>query len=289
MAESTYAGKVGALVRFIAALVANAAELPHLEGIRVRIEAILAEAQGVLREQAALVAGKQEASLRLKALLTEGDRLVTAATKVLQEHYGLRSEKLADFHLQPFRGRGRTGKARKPKAEPPPAPATSRGRSAVAPLRGACPPRSPFSAPRRRMPPPRQPAAQLRSILCASRHRRRIAPASPDAGIHAGYAYPPQMSVSSVDAGIQRRCRYPASIRGSSVDTAVSSVDNAIQRGYAVSSVDSRYPAWIPVSSADRLIQRGYRYPAWIRLIQRGYRYPAWITPSSVDSAIQRG
>ncbi len=115
MSERTYAGKLGALARFIAALLANAANIPHLDGIRVRIEAILAEAQGVAREQAALTASKQEASQRIRALLTEGERLATAAGKVLQEHYGLRSEKLAEFHLQPFRGR---------KAKTPPDPIT---------------------------------------------------------------------------------------------------------------------------------------------------------------------
>lgn len=115
MAEATYAGKLGALARFIAALIANTAELPHLDGIRVRIEAILAEAQGVAREQAALTARRQEASQRIRTLLTEGDRLMTATGKVLQEFYGLRSEKLAEFHLQPFRGRTR-------KSQPPPEP-----------------------------------------------------------------------------------------------------------------------------------------------------------------------
>jgi len=122
MAETTYAGKLGALARFIAALLANAAELTHLDGLRARIEAILAEAQGVAREQAALTARRQEASQRIRALLTEGDRLMTAASKILQEHYGLRSEKLAEFHLQPFRGRTRLGKARKSQSESSPIP-----------------------------------------------------------------------------------------------------------------------------------------------------------------------
>ncbi len=80
-------------------------ELVHLDGIRVPIEAILAEAQGVTREQAVLTTSRQEASQRIRALLIEGDRLLTAASKILQEHYGLQSEKLAELHLQPFRQR----------------------------------------------------------------------------------------------------------------------------------------------------------------------------------------
>ncbi len=42
MAEATYAGKLGALARFIAALIANASELVHLDGIRARIHEISA-------------------------------------------------------------------------------------------------------------------------------------------------------------------------------------------------------------------------------------------------------
>ncbi len=57
--------------------------------------------------------------------ITEGDRLMTAASKVLQEFYGLRSEKLAEFHLQPFRGRSRASKAKEPAPQPPPEPATA--------------------------------------------------------------------------------------------------------------------------------------------------------------------
>ncbi len=123
MAEHTYVGKLGVLARFIAALVASAANVLHLDGLRVRIETILAEAQGVAREQAALVASKQEASWRIRTLLTEGERLATAAGKILQKDYGLRSEKLAKFHLQPFRARNRPSKSRTA-LQPPPSPTT---------------------------------------------------------------------------------------------------------------------------------------------------------------------
>ena len=48
MATKTYSGSLGDLGRLVAALTANAAELPHLEGVRVRLEKMLAEAQEVL-------------------------------------------------------------------------------------------------------------------------------------------------------------------------------------------------------------------------------------------------
>ena len=118
--DKSYSGALGNLGRLTTALAANAADLPHLEGIRTRLEKLLADAQDTAKQQAALVASKQEATLRLRTLLTEGKRLSTSAQKALQQNYGPRSEKLAEFGLQPFRGR-------KLKAKPPetPAPAPS--------------------------------------------------------------------------------------------------------------------------------------------------------------------
>jgi len=112
---------LGDLGQFIAALAANAAELPHLEGTRVKIEKILTDAQAVAKRQAALVASKQDASQEIRRLLTEGRRLTTAARKLLQEQFGIRSEKLAEFGVQPFRGRTRRELPTTPTTPTPPA------------------------------------------------------------------------------------------------------------------------------------------------------------------------
>ena len=116
--DKSYSGVLGNLGRLTAAMAANAADLPHLDGVRTRLEKLLADAQEAAKQQAALIAGKQEATLRLRTLLVEGQRVATGAQKMLQENYGLRAEKLAEFGLQPFRGR-------KAKAQPPEAPAAS--------------------------------------------------------------------------------------------------------------------------------------------------------------------
>ncbi len=105
--EKTNAGILGQLVRFNAALAANSSELAHLEGMRLRFEKLVADAQAVAQQQASLVASKQEASKRLQAMLTEGLRTATGMERMLLEFYGLRAEKLAEFGLQPFRGRRR--------------------------------------------------------------------------------------------------------------------------------------------------------------------------------------
>ena len=116
--ETTYAGKIGRLARLSATMAENAPDIPHLEGPHGRLDTILNEAQEVARKQAALTAAKQEATKRLQTLITEGERVADGIRKFLKEHYGLRSEKLAEFGLQPFRGRRR-------KLPEEPAPETS--------------------------------------------------------------------------------------------------------------------------------------------------------------------
>jgi len=112
--ETTYAGVLGSLSRFDAALEANAADLAHLEGSRTRLRTLLSGAQETAKEQAALVAGKQEASKRLRSQLNEAQRVASGMSKLVIQHYGLRSEKLAEFGLQPFRGRSRKAKPADP-------------------------------------------------------------------------------------------------------------------------------------------------------------------------------
>jgi ABC-type transporter Mla subunit MlaD len=114
-----YSETIGNLARLTAALGANATEIPHLEGIRSRLEKILADAQEAAKQQAALIASKQEATKKLQSLAREGTRVATGVQKLLQEHYGLGSEKLAEFGVQPFRGR----KAKKENPEQPGTPA----------------------------------------------------------------------------------------------------------------------------------------------------------------------
>ncbi len=117
--ETTYKGMMGDLDRLIAALLANADELPQLESVRLHLEQLLATTREAAQEQAELIARKQEASRRLLRLIGDGQRDVTAVRKMLKAHYGLDSEKLAEFGIQPFRGRSRQ---LVPGLPPPPAP-----------------------------------------------------------------------------------------------------------------------------------------------------------------------
>lgn len=103
--EKTYAGVLGEWQKLTVPLTANAAELPHLEGSRTKLQGLTAEAVELIKQQKAFTAGKQEATQRLKVVITEGQRLATILRLAVKEHYGIRSEKLAEFGVQPFRGR----------------------------------------------------------------------------------------------------------------------------------------------------------------------------------------
>lgn len=112
--ETTLKGRLGDLQRLMSILNANSEELAHLDFSRQRLEQMLAQAQAVADQQAVHTAAKQEASQQLRALVIEGERLATVLRYSVKQFYGIRSEKLAEFGLQPFRGRPAT------KVTPPP-------------------------------------------------------------------------------------------------------------------------------------------------------------------------
>jgi hypothetical protein len=131
--EKTYAGVLGEWQKLTVPLTANAAELPHLEASRTKLQGLLAEALELTKQQKAFAAGKQEASQRLKVVVTEGQRLATILRLAVKEHFGIRAEKLAEFGLQPFRGRKERKKAPSAPGTPQPTPSTPSAPTPVTP------------------------------------------------------------------------------------------------------------------------------------------------------------
>ena len=123
--STTNEAVVGNLQQLLAKLEANKADLPQLEISMTKLGTVMARVMDVSKQQAALTAGKQAASKELQTLLTEGQRLANVIRALLKEHYGIRSEKLAEFGLQPFRGRVRTAKPPTPAPAKPPETPTS--------------------------------------------------------------------------------------------------------------------------------------------------------------------
>jgi len=103
--EKTYVGKMGELQRINTAMAANTADLVDLEGTRNKLLGLQVQAQDAFKKQSELRAAKQEVSQQLKTVFAESDRLANVVRKSLKAHYGIRSEKLVEFGVQPFRGR----------------------------------------------------------------------------------------------------------------------------------------------------------------------------------------
>jgi hypothetical protein len=106
----------------LTALEVNEAELPHFEVTRQTIRGVLTTIRESSIEQDRHQASKQEASKRHQAAQDEGRKLITTVQVMLRQHYGNRSEKLAEFGIQPFRGRTRPATVEsKPQKPLPPA------------------------------------------------------------------------------------------------------------------------------------------------------------------------
>ena len=118
--HTTKTGILGTWREMLPPLVANAAELGHLEVPRGKLERILGRSQEIVQLQGLMAANRQELTRELDVLLAEGERVATLLRKGVTEHYGPRAEKLTEFGLQPYRGR----KAKKePEIEAPTQPA----------------------------------------------------------------------------------------------------------------------------------------------------------------------
>ena len=117
MRETTYSGQLGSWQRLKAALQVNQAELPHLEAQMTQFETLVSQAEDIFQSQAALVASKQEASQQLAKLVSDCQRLATVLRFSLKQFYGPSTEKLAEFGIQPFRGRKKLTPAPPPPAE----------------------------------------------------------------------------------------------------------------------------------------------------------------------------
>ena len=109
-----YLNTVNGWAQVRSAVDAHAAELPYLAEPNARLSNLLQQANSLSAEYSALTATKQDVGLRLQQTLREGDALASFLRKGARERFGLRSEILIQFGLQPFRGRPR------PVAPPPP-------------------------------------------------------------------------------------------------------------------------------------------------------------------------
>ena len=131
--QTTYEGMIGDWQRLHGLVEANKADLPQLEPFLAKLGTVLAQAVETTRRQGAMRAAKQEASKSMRKLASQGNRLVALMRQALLEHYGIDEEKLAEFGLQPFRGRTRKQPTSEKPEAPQPAPEASKQASPQAP------------------------------------------------------------------------------------------------------------------------------------------------------------
>ncbi len=93
------------------ALAANIEDFPHLKSKIDRLEELQALLRELTTQQASLTAARQEVSKRIAELTAEMQGLMTLLDAAVKLCYGRRSEKLAEFGLQPFRSKPRVRRA----------------------------------------------------------------------------------------------------------------------------------------------------------------------------------
>jgi hypothetical protein len=119
--ETRKAAILGDLLRLSVTMEANKEELSGLEPFRLKLTGIVTQTLDVGKEQAALQASKQASSKKLRRLLIEGMSVANVLRKGVRDHYGPREEKVAEFGVQPFRGRKVKTATEKPTPTTPPA------------------------------------------------------------------------------------------------------------------------------------------------------------------------
>ncbi len=90
------------------------AEHPSIEYVHTKLVAHLDEIQELLELRAFYEARKQETSKQINVVLPKGRKEASLLRNILRHHYGPENEKLAEFDIQPFRGRKRRRKGDAP-------------------------------------------------------------------------------------------------------------------------------------------------------------------------------
>jgi hypothetical protein len=106
--SNSYGETVNGWEELLTALGENSSDLPQLDLPRQRLQTIVDQIRGFTAEQAAMTASRQQATKRVYFLLAQGRKLATVLRSSVREHYGNRSQKVAEFGLQPLHTRSRS-------------------------------------------------------------------------------------------------------------------------------------------------------------------------------------
>jgi hypothetical protein len=122
MPRDTFLALMGTGDHLLVTIQANSADLAHLEETRLQLATSIDVARAVSVRHDTAKALVQQATRDLEKSMADTQELVTRLRNGVRTQYGLRSEKLTEFGMQPRRTPVRKAKE-KPAPVPQPAPA----------------------------------------------------------------------------------------------------------------------------------------------------------------------
>lgn len=122
MPRDTFVALMGTGDHLLVTVQANSADLAHLEETRLQLATSMDVARTVSVRQDTAKALVQQATRDLEKSMADTQELITRLRNGVRTKYGLRSEKLTEFGMQPRRTPVRKAKE-KPAPVPQPAPA----------------------------------------------------------------------------------------------------------------------------------------------------------------------
>jgi hypothetical protein len=117
MPRDTFAALMGAGDHLLVTVQANGADLAHLDEARLQLAVSMEVAKAVSVRQDTVRSLFQQATRDLDKAMADTQELVTRLRNGIRTKYGLRSEKLTEFGMQP-----RRAPVRKAKQKPAPVP-----------------------------------------------------------------------------------------------------------------------------------------------------------------------
>jgi len=97
----------------------NQSDLPYLQAPKEQLEALLEQTKEAVKQQAAYTASRLDMSSKISESLEKGRKLATFLRTGIKQRYGNRSDKLAEFGVQPLRPRRQVSTAPPPGPEAP--------------------------------------------------------------------------------------------------------------------------------------------------------------------------
>ena len=122
MPKQSFADLMTDWEKLLAAVVANQADLPYIDGYKQQLEVEMTGAKAASLQQSASQAEAQQASRDLEGFIERGQDLASRIRGGVRSKYGIKGEKLKEFGLKVFRGSKKKSPTVKspPAASPPP-------------------------------------------------------------------------------------------------------------------------------------------------------------------------